>query len=91
MSVCPFVNPSDPHGDRDSPGQPAGTCHERSRDVSGTSVPALANTVSVLKCAQRGHTPLELTASNVATSGFLFQAADGAACFTPLLVWTKMA
>ena len=42
---------------------------------------ALANTVSVLKCAQRGHTPLELTASNVATSGFLFQAADGAACY----------
>jgi len=42
---------------------------------------ALANTVSVLKCEQRGHTPLELTASNVATSGFLFQAADGAACY----------
>jgi len=42
---------------------------------------ALSNTVSVLKCSQRGHTPLELTASNVATSGFLFQAADGAACY----------
>jgi len=37
--------------------------------------------VSVLKCDARGHTPLELTASNVANSGFLFQSADGAACY----------
>ena len=42
---------------------------------------ALANTVSVLRCDARGHTPLELTASNVANSGFLFQSADGAMCY----------
>ena len=42
---------------------------------------ALANTVSVLSCEKRGHTPLELTASNVANSGFLFQAADGVNCY----------
>uniref|UniRef100_A0A7S3NDY1 Ricin B lectin domain-containing protein n=1 Tax=Aureoumbra lagunensis TaxID=44058 RepID=A0A7S3NDY1_9STRA len=42
---------------------------------------ALANTVSVHSCDKRGHTPLELTASNVAQSGFLFQAADGANCY----------
>jgi len=55
----------------------AGGGGERERAPKG----ALANTVSVLKCDARGHTPLELTASNVATSGFLFQAADGAACY----------
>ena len=33
------------------------------------------------KCDARGHTPLELTASNVANSGFLFQSADGAMCY----------
>lgn len=42
---------------------------------------ALANTVSVVSCDKRGHTPLELTASNVANSGFLFQAADGVNCY----------
>ncbi|KAJ8606104.1 hypothetical protein CTAYLR_010561 [Chrysophaeum taylorii] len=42
---------------------------------------ALANTVSVMSCEKRGHTPLELTASNVANSGFLFQAADGVNCY----------
>jgi len=42
---------------------------------------ALANTVSVHACDKRGHTPLELTASNVAQSGFLFQAADGVNCY----------
>jgi len=42
---------------------------------------ALANTVSVHPCDKRGHTPLELTASNVAQSGFLFQAADGVNCY----------
>lgn len=45
---------------------------------------ALANTVSVLSCDKRGHTPLELTASNVANSGFLFQAADGVNCYDGL-------
>mmetsp|Transcript_13957 Transcript_13957/g.45559 ORF Transcript_13957/g.45559 Transcript_13957/m.45559 type:complete len:335 (+) Transcript_13957:343-1347(+) len=45
---------------------------------------ALANTVSVHPCDKRGHTPLELTASNVAQSGFLFQAADGANCYDGL-------
>ena len=45
---------------------------------------ALANTVSVHPCDKRGHTPLELTASNVAQSGFLFQAADGVNCYDGL-------
>jgi len=40
-----------------------------------------ANSVSILKCAEKGHTPLELHPSNVAQAGFLFQSADGAACY----------